>query len=77
MFGATAFDIEFWLVAVIFGIFFFVFFLFAAITHFRGFYDELRYIKDEIKRAGKDERKYWLRQKRRLWLSLIPFVKYR
>lgn len=37
---------------------------------------ELRYLNSEIHRAIGAERKYWIRQRRRLWLSLIPFVRY-
>lgn len=38
---------------------------------------ELNYINDEIARSHhRDERDYWRRQKRRLWLSVIPFVRY-
>ena len=38
---------------------------------------ELKYINCEIHRNTGAERQYWIRKKRRLWLSLIPFVKYR
>ena len=41
------------------------------------FSQELRYLKNEIQRTEGAERRHWIRQKRRLWLSLIPFVKYR
>ncbi len=37
---------------------------------------ELKYLNNEIRRTTGDERKHWRRQKRRLLLSLIPFVKY-
>lgn len=37
---------------------------------------ELKYINSEIQQATGDERKYWIHRKRRLWLSLLPFVKY-
>ncbi len=46
----------------------------ASLMQFRR---ELRYLNDEIARSHhRDERKYWKRQRRRLWLSLIPFVPY-
>ncbi len=46
----------------------------ARLMRFRR---ELRYIKDEIARSHhRDELHYWKRQKRRLWLSIIPFVRY-
>ena len=56
------------------------FFLFLLIWRFavflKGFTRELRYLNNEIVRSEGAERKYWLAQKRRLWCSLIPFVKY-
>ena len=74
---ANNFDMGFWLVTVILILFFFILFLYALILHFIEFYDELRYLRNEINRTDGAERKYWMRKKRRLWLSLIPFVKYR
>ena len=71
------FDIELVLLVGILVCFFFVLILAKLITFWSEFYDELRYLKDEIRRTGGDERIYWMRRKRRLWLSLIPFVKYR
>ena len=41
-----------------------------------AFKAELRYLNREIRRTVGDERRYWIRRRRRLWLSLIPFVKY-
>lgn len=41
-----------------------------------SFSRELRYLNREIKRSYGRERKVWLRRRRRLWLSLLPFVKY-
>ena len=37
---------------------------------------ELRYLNTEIARTTGEQRKHWLRCRRRLWLSLIPFVRY-
>ena len=37
---------------------------------------ELRYLNSEISRTVGAERMHWIRQRRRLWLSLIPFVRY-
>jgi hypothetical protein len=51
--------------------------LFVGLVRFCvAFTRELRYVNNEIKRTRGAERKYWLQQRRRLWLSLIPFVKY-
>ena len=41
-----------------------------------GFTQELRYLNTEITRTTGDQRRHWLRCRRRLWLSLIPFVRY-
>ena len=38
---------------------------------------ELKYIKTEIERSKGRENRYWVLRKYRLWLSLIPFVKYK
>ena len=43
----------------------------------RDFARELRRLNMEIGRSHGSERRYYERQKRRLWLSLIPFVRYR
>ena len=37
---------------------------------------ELRYLNNEIARTDGEERRHYMRRRRRLWLSLIPFVKY-
>jgi len=55
----------------------FLFIIFAVISfHVREFSRELKYLNCEINRTSGRERKYWIRKKRKLWLSLIPFVKY-
>jgi hypothetical protein len=41
-----------------------------------NFSKELRYLNMEIGRTEGRERMHYLRRRRRLWLSLIPFVKY-
>lgn len=43
---------------------------------FNDFSRELRFLNNEIGRTTGHERKHWLRRRRRLWLSIIPFVKY-
>lgn len=42
-----------------------------------NFSRELRYINCEIGRNVGAERRHWIRKRRRLWLSLIPFVKFK
>ena len=36
---------------------------------------DIRYVNMEIRRTRGSERKAWQKEKRRLWLSLIPFYK--
>ena len=40
-----------------------------------GFTRELDYIKREIQRTTGAEQQHWKREKRRLWLSLLPFYR--
>lgn len=48
----------------------------ALIVFFVDFFRELRYLNKEIQCNYGAQRRYWVRQRRRLWLSLLPFVKY-
>ena len=41
-----------------------------------NFRKELRYLTIEIQRTEGIEREYWKQKKRRLWLSILPFVRY-
>lgn len=41
-----------------------------------AFQKELRHLTIEIARTEGQEREYWIRKRRRLWLSLLPFVRY-
>ncbi len=41
------------------------------------FQGELRHINSEIYRTHGEEKAYWKSRKKRLWLSLIPFYKYK
>ena len=50
--------------------------VFGLVSLINDFSQELRYINCEIKRTTGAERRHWIRKRRRLWLSLIPFVKY-
>lgn len=42
----------------------------------KDFSQELHYLDMEIDRTEGEEQQYWLGERRRLWLSLIPFVRY-
>lgn len=50
-----------------------LFFLARLVTDFSA---ELRLLNIEINRSEGAEREHYLRQRRRLWLSLLPFVRY-
>ena len=63
------------LIYIFIGIFFVVL-LGAIILFLVEFFRELRYLNKEIQCTYGSERAYWIRQRRRLWLSLLPFVKY-
>ena len=69
-------DTELYLLISIIAVFFLFLLLFGLVSFFNNFFRELKYINCEIQRTDGSERRYWIRQRRRLWLSLIPFVKY-
>ena len=39
------------------------------------FSQDLRYLNSEIERASGRERAHWIRRRRKLWRSLLPFHK--
>ena len=43
---------------------------------FEGFMEEMEFLNSKIYSTTGEERQYWIHEKRKLWLSLIPFVKY-
>ncbi len=51
-------------------------FLAAFVYWLHGFRSELRYLNSEIGRTGGSTQRYWRRRRRRLWLSVIPFIRY-
>ena len=51
-------------------------FLVKLINYFNDFAKELKYLNCEIGRTTGDRLEHFKKQKRRLWLSLIPFVRY-
>lgn len=66
----------YWLIGIVAA--FFLFIVIGRLAMFiNDFSSELRYLNNEIGRTTSAERRHWIRQRRRLWLSLIPFVKYR
>lgn len=50
--------------------------LMGIIYKYNEFITELQYLNNEIERTDGEERAYWLSRRRRLWLSLLPFVNY-
>lgn len=66
------------LLLLIFAVLAAVFFLTLKIIFTSDFFfRELKYLKFEIQRTKGKERERWKRRKRRLILSLLPFVKYK
>ena len=61
-------------VLVIILIFLFLFVFINVVSFFLDFARDLRYINMEIRRSIGSEQRYWKRCRRKLWLSLIPFV---
>lgn len=62
---------------LIIGIISVIIFLIALYLGIRisNFKDELDYINTEIYRTRGEERTHWQHEKKRLWLSLIPFYR--
>jgi len=69
-------DVAFYWIAGIIVAFFLMILVAGLVSFFRNYSRELKYINLEIQRTDGTERRYWIRKRRRLWLSLIPFVKY-
>ncbi len=68
----NAFYIILWIFCILFACVLLVF----AVLNLISFVQELKYLNREIARSTGHERQYWLRCRRRLLLSLLPFVKY-
>lgn len=50
--------------------------LLVIALRFRDFSKELRYVNQEIARSTGQEQLCWIRRRKKLFLSLLPFVKY-
>ena len=50
--------------------------LVAISSYINNFSYELKTINHELNRSTGSKRRYWIRRKRKLWLSLLPFIKY-
>lgn len=55
---------------------FLILLLFGLVQFINDFTRELKYVNNEIGRTYGREKRYWLARRKRLWLSLIPFIKY-
>ncbi len=69
-------DSFFYIILAIFVIIVLIALLIFFVQWLISFRTEYRYIQNEINRTYGREQRYWKRQKRRLLLSLIPFVRY-
>lgn len=68
-------DNFYWLIGIL--LFFYLFLIITRLAaDFSWFSQELRQLNREIQLAVGAERKNLIRQRRRLWLSLLPFVPY-
>ena len=54
-------------------VFFTVAIIFAIASRIHNFRRDLDWLNREIQRTQGEERQYWKEEKRRLWLSLLPF----
>lgn len=73
--GMTQTNETYWLIGIL-AVFFLVLILFGSVFFFSDFSRELKYLNNEIRRTEGAERKHWIRMRRRLWLSLFPFIRY-
>jgi len=58
------------------GGFFLLAYAVKLVLFLRWFCEEKRRVNNEFHRAAADEKAYWRWRRQRLWLSLLPFVKY-
>lgn len=56
--------------------FFLVVFVFGFAIFLKDFCSEMRFINREIARTKGAERRHYVRRRKRLWLSLLPFIEY-
>ena len=73
---ANNIDIEVYLLIGIFAVCILIILLYGLGHFINDFSRELKYLNCEIGRTRGSERRRWKRRRRKLWLSLLPFVKY-
>lgn len=64
------------ILAVLIGVIFLGLLLIKFAAWVSEFQAELKYLNNEIGRTRGKERKRWIKRRRRLWLSIIPFIRY-
>lgn len=69
-------DTETWNMIFFSGALLILVFVIRTAFQINDFTKELRYLNCEIRRTDGNEQKHWIRKRRKLWLSLIPFVRY-
>lgn len=69
-------DTETWNMIFFSGALLILVFIIKTAFQINDFTKELRYLNCEIRRTDGNEQKHWIRKRRKLWLSLIPFVRY-
>lgn len=70
-------DTALWCIIGTISLFLAIVIIYGLTTALPKFLFELKTINIEIGRTNGIERKYWKRQKRKLLLSILPFVKYK
>lgn len=69
-------DTGLWLLVGIFAVIILIALIVVLCLFINDFSSELKFLNNEIRLTQGAERRNYIRQRRRLWLSLIPFVKY-
>lgn len=72
----NGYNVLLYICAGIFALFILISLIYGFCTYYNDFSAELRYLNCEINRTVGEERRFWRRRRKRLLLSLIPFVKY-
>ena len=76
MIEESNFEPGLWILIGVVAIIFLLAVVVGLCAFFSNFSSELKYLNIEIRRTSGSERRHYIRKRRRLWLSLLPFVKY-
>ena len=74
--SANSTNVFLYIAIAIIAIFILGIFAYNTVLFFNKFSITLKYINTEIGRSEGEMKAYWLRRRRKLWLSLLPFMKY-